>query len=923
MQRLNITPQCKLTLLIAPPGFGKTTLVGAWIRDGALPAAWLSLDPGDNDPLRFLSYLIAALQTMWSAFAPDVLTWLEAPRLSPQDPQAPIEAAPIEPALMDRALTALINEVQAIPEPFILVLDDYNVIESQQIHDAISFLVEHAPAHMHLVITSRSTPPLPLSRLRARGLLNELREAELRFTAEEAALFLNQAMALGLAAEDVKALEDRTEGWIAGLQLAALALQPLVAHPTAPVGPERSDVRSFIRAFAGTHRYILDYLSDEVLTRQPEHIQQFLLKTSVLERMSAGLCDAVTGGHDGQATLEMLERKHLFVVPLDGERRWYRYHSLFADLLHHRLERALPAEVPQLHLRACEWYADNDQIYEAMGHALAAQDCERAVQLLEAAGPIMAMRGEAATLLRWLDQLRDRDVRSRARLSLTYAWTLFVTSNMDAIEPRVQEALQALEAAPGAQPGQPVGTSAETGRFLAEAAGLRAFIAIYRGEPRRAIDLCTAALPWTAERSLARCGVSSILGDAYFGSDQLVSAQRYYQQALEESLVTGNPVLTKVLVLDLARLNVAQGKLHEAARIFQEVLDWGCDWQVPLYPVGQAYGGLGDVFREWNQPAAAESHLAAGLEHCLRGGYARYAIAGALSLAHLKAAQGSAAAVLDLLDRADALARGTGVAGFISRVAAWRARLWLMPGVRNLAPATQWLRSCGLGPEDQPRYAAEVEYFTLARAFLAMNRERPDPARLYSVRALLTRLLQAAEKSGRTRSVIECLVLLAQSWQAAGEAVKALNSLTLALALAEPEKYVRIFIDEGAPMADLLRLTIQREILPEYSGRLLQALEGAAGVQPLQGSGAAAGNAPLLVESLSAREIEVLRLLVTGLSNAEIADQLIVTRATVKAHVRSIFRKLDVANRVQAAARARELGLLSDQGLRSSAGTHP
>ncbi|MBM4459948.1 MAG: helix-turn-helix transcriptional regulator [Chloroflexi bacterium] len=897
-ERLSAGIQRKLTLCSAPIGFGKTTLLSEWIRESGLPAAWVSLDAGDNDPLRFFSYLIAALQTVQAGVAQDLLAWLRAPQPSSQAPRVGAEVG-----WLDALLPPLINAVATIPFTFVVILDDYHTIEAQPIHDALATLIERAPSQMHIVIASRSDPPLPLARLRARRQLNELRENELKCTVEEAATLLNQVMRLGLAAEDVRTLAARTEGWIAGLHLAALALRPLV--PAQPAAAARPEVHDFIKSFAGSHRYVLDYLVDEVFSRQPPQTQSFLLQTAILDTMTGGLCDAVTGRSDGQATLEKLERAHLFLAPLDGERRWYRYHALFLDLLRDRLAQTMPDQVTELHRRACEWYARHDRVYDAMRHALAARDFERAGSLVEEAGPIMAMSGEAATLLRWMDALPSHAFQLRPRLSLSYAWALFVTCNMEAIEPRLQDAHHALTAqVPSDQTQNPAAAYVPV---MNEIAALRAFIAVSRGDPQTAIELCLQALSHTPERSLTRCGLCSVLGDAYVQADRLVEANRAYQEAALASQAVGNPVLVRVITNDVARLRVAQGRLHEAARLYREVLDWGSGQRAPLYPVGQAYVALGDLLREWNDLAAAEGHLRAGMEHSERGGYARFAMLAALALAQIRAVQGDAAAAAELGRRAEQLAAKTGVAAFAALVAARRARLHLMPAVFQLAPALQWLQASGLHPDDRPAAAAETEYLTLARA---LNARRREMAGSPSPRPLLSRLLHVAERAGRVRSVVEIGCLTALAWQVEGDAARALVALERALALAEPEGYMRLFLDEGPPMAGLLRLAVGRNVHREYVTRLLDTYSTETGAAPSVATAAVGAGRPALAEPLTERELEVLRLLAAGLSNAEIAAHLVVSLSTVKTHARSIFGKLNVASRTQAVARGREFNLL-------------
>jgi len=895
IERLNAGVQAgrRLTLLSAPAGFGKTTLLSEWVNQCQAPVGWVSLEHSDADLTRFLSYVIAALQTLHPDIGRATLAMVQAP----------------QPPAADLLLTTLINEIVGMLNvgattvcPFTLVLDDYHVIDNPSVHDAVGFLLDHLPPPpqgMHIVIASRADPPLPLPRLRARGQMTELRSTDLRFTLEEATAFLNQVMRLGLSAHDVAALDARTEGWVAGLHLAALSMQG------------REDVRGFVQAFAGSHRYILDYLADEVFYRQPEPVQTFLLQTAVLDRLTGGLCNALTGRNDGQATLEMLERANLFVAPLDDRRRWYRYHPLFAELLRDRLEQAMPDQVPELHRRASEWYAANERVYEAIGHALAANDVQRAARLVEEADPTMVMRGEVATLLSWLDALPDEIVRSRPRLSLSYAWALFVTTQLDAIEPRIQDVLRVLGVAFDYDEHWPEGLSSQVENYLAEIAALRAFDAVYRGAAQRAIALCRQVLTRSAAGSLmVRGAISSVLGDAYRETDQIAAASQSYEQAIALSSAAGHSFLSMVLTDDLARIRVSQGRLRQAAQTFQRVAAWGGERRLPLYPVAQALVGLGDLAREWNALDQAEHYLTDGIQQAEWGGYSRYALSGYVTMARVRLARGDADGAWAFITQAEQLAEKVGLAAFIAQIAAYRARLWLTPGGgdsagkasrQNLPAAVRWARACGLSIYGEPGYAHEIEHLTLARVRLAEARQSPTTVDLAPLFHLLAQLLQAAEKSGRIGSAIEILMLQALAWQIRGDPAKTMIALERALALAEPEGYVRLFVDEGAPMAGLLRQAASRALFPDYVARLSSVF----GEQPDTSPARRA-----LTEPLTERELEVLRLMAAGLSNREIARELSVALSTAKAHARQIFDKLDVHSRTQAVARAREWDLL-------------
>ncbi len=891
-ERLEEGMRRKLTLVCAPAGFGKTTLLSEWrmVHLGCeWSLAWVSLDEGDNDPVRFLTYLVAALQTIESDIGEAALASLR----SPQPP--PIESV----------VAALINDIAAVPEGFILVLDDYHVIEAQPIHDAIAFLLEHMPRQMHLVIATRTDPPLPLARLRARGQMTELRATDLRFTLEEAALFLNDAMGFDLSTRDAEELERRTEGWIAGLQLAALSMQG------------REDVSGFVEAFTGSNRYVLDYLVEEVLRRQPEPVTSFLLRTSVLDRMSSELCDAITETNGGQEMLERLDRKNLFVFTLDEERRWYRYHHLFAEALRHRLRQTQPDQMSGLHRRASEWYERNELTGEAVSHALAAEDFGRAARLVEQAAEAVVKRGEWATLLGWFEALPDDLVRSRPRLCLYHAWALLSTVQLDAGEQRLRDAEHAL----GTGVQSPAEASAnQTEQDTAEGrtesrelqglvAGFRANIASRRGDPARAIELGHRALELLPEDNLFLRGpIAVLLGLAYRRSGDAVAASRIFTEAARISRTAGDIASALVAIWGLAGQQAKQGRLHEAAETYEQALVLaGEQGRGRLLPVaGLARMGMGEVLREWNNLDAAMRHLAEGFKLGVQAYPVVLHLDGYVTLARVCQGRGDPHGALDAMRKAERLCEGTPSVG---QVSAWRARLRLAQG--DLGAANRWARACGLSVNDELSYHREVEHITLARVLIAQDKH--DEALL-----LLGRLLSAAHAGGRMGSVIEILVLQALALQAQGDMSRAVSTLARALSLAEPEGYVRTFVDEGAPVAALLSRVLKARqkgrpptlpsVSSDYVGKLAAAL--GVGAAPPGGGSDPSGMVGALVETLSERELEVLRLIASGLSNREIAQMLFVTPGTVKRHSHNIYGKLEVRSRAQAVARARDLNLL-------------
>ena len=609
-KRLEEGMRNKLTLISAPAGFGKTTLLSEWRMmhsSDEYPLAWVSLEEADNDPPRFLSYLVAALQTIETDIGEAALASLR----SPQPP--PIESL----------LTALINEVAAIQKDFALVLDDYHVIEAQLIHDAIAFLLEHMPPQMHLIIASRTDPPLPLSRLRARGQMTELRGADLRFTPEEAGTFLRDVMALDLSTRDVQALGKRTEGWIAGLQLAALSMRG------------REDVSGFIAALRGTNRYVLDYLAEEVLQRQADDVQSFLLQTSILGRLSGSLCDAVVASTGSQAMLLRLEQANLFLVSLDDERRWYRYHHLFAEVLRSHLQQAHPEWVPELHRRAGAWYSGHGMPAEAIDHLLAGEDFTGAADLIERAGMAALKRSEMTTLRRWLEALPEAHVRVRPRLCLFYASALIGEAQFDAAEEWLRDAERNLGAgtdAPAAiATAGPIGRSetapdtnrsAELEGVLGEVAALRAYIAAFRGDLAGTIDLAREALERLPADDLYTRGLSALeLGYGYLESGRLEAANEAFSLAVATSRTADHIYAVLAALGGLARVRMVQGQLHEAARLCRQAQQLATGGAGdPLPAAIYAHLGLGELLYEWNDLEAAVSNLNEGIELGKQGG---------------------------------------------------------------------------------------------------------------------------------------------------------------------------------------------------------------------------------------------------------------------------------------------------------------
>jgi LuxR family maltose regulon positive regulatory protein len=872
----------KLTLISAPAGFGKTTLLGEWIVGGDRSVAWLSLDEGDNDPVRFWTYVVAALRTV-PGFA-EANVGEEALAMFKSSQPVPVEAV----------LTTLINEIVASAPasdvPSLLVLDDLHLVEAPPIHQGLAFLVEHLPPQTQLVITTRVDPPLPLARLRARGQMTELRMEHLRFTPDEAAVFLSQAAGLSLSPAVVAALEERMEGWIAGLQMASLALRGALALPG-------TDIDGFAEALAGGSRHVLDYLLEEVLDREPEHVRAFLLQTSILDRLTGPLCDAVhlgaataAGESSADATLARLQQANVFIVPLDYEGRWYRYHRLFADLLRKQLLKSQPEILPALHRRASEWYEQNQFPGEAVDHALAAQDVERAARLVEQAAPDVLDRGEVSTFMSWLGALPDEAIRSRPWLCVFHAWMLIVGGQEEAIESRLsdaEEGLKALEL-----------PDEEADRIRGYTSSIRAHVAFIQGAVSTTVECAYDALEKLSEadRSM-RATTAMILGAAQGFIGDFVAAARSFEEARAIAQASGNRFSVMLASSALAQLEVVRGHLCQAERIYRDALRFV---EEPARRrrspgVGYAYVGLAEVLCEWNKLEEAARYAEEGVALCKILGQAEILMPSYVALARVQRGRGDVTGAIATLQEARQMASEMSTWS-VDVVAVQQTRLWLAAG--DLDAASRWAQQSGLGVDDALSFHLGAGHLTLVRVLIAQGE-------LDRASGLLARLLEAAESSGRWGNVIEILILQALTLHKQAETYQALRALERALSLAEPEGYVRIFADEGEPMAALLQEAASRGILPDYVGRLLEVL-GCGGV----GEMSSRAHTPTIVEPLSGRELEVLRFIAAGLSNPEIAEQLYVSVNTIKAHAKSIYRKLDVHNRTQAVNRARELKLL-------------
>jgi LuxR family transcriptional regulator, maltose regulon positive regulatory protein len=874
-----------LMLVCAPAGYGKTVLLADWARRGPQPVAWLSLDVGDNDPARFWRHGVAALDRSRPGLAERV---------------APLFGPPA-PASYEGLVTALINELAAgsDADQVLLVLDDYHLIDSGAVHTSLGFLLEHRPPGLHLVLASRSDPPLALARLRGRGQLTELRAADLRFTADEAAALLRQGAAASDAAlpeTALAALAARTEGWAAGLQLAALSLRG------------QPDAVGFTAAFTGSHRFVLDFLAEEVLEHQSEQVRTFLLETSVLERLSGPLCDAVTGRPGSQALLEEAERAGLFVVPLDEVRGWWRYHPLFADLLRARLQQEKPDGAARLHRNAAAWYAERGLADDAIRHAVAAGEMTWAARLIERHfDAAHSLRGEAATVQRWLTPLPADLVRSRPRLLLAQAVPAATGGRLEAAEQLVDAAERAYSdqgADAGDEPFEP--TIGPAGSLLvnvpATIALVRGYLAQLRGDARGTAEFGSQAVAESREDEWILRSVAQVqLAVAGWLDGRLDEAERAFAEGIAGRRAVGLPTWGAWASYELGQVQYARGRLDEAVRTCEQALEAAARTGQPPSPTaGPAYVSLAELAYQRNDLDSALDNAERGIALCRSFVYTMPLAAGLVTLAWIRQAGDDAAGALDAMDEAVRASPGP-PPGLLNPIPARRARLLLAQG--DLAAAARWTHENSLNEDDQPGYAREPGYLVLGRVLLAQG--RPDRALV-----LLDRLYAAAAAQDRVGSLVEIGALRALALADCDRDADAVNVLAGALTLACPRGYVRVFADEGPPMAALLARLIAAQRSGSGFGAVAEVPLGC--LARLQRALGAQGVAPKadLVEQLTSRELEVLEMLAAGASNQAIASQLVVTLDTVKKHVSHVLSKLGAANRTEAVARARELGLI-------------
>ena len=883
LDKLDEVKDRKLALVSAPAGFGKTTLLSDWINQSRILAAWLSLDSGDNDHVHFLVYMIAALQGLGKNIGQAAAMMLQTPQLPP----------------VETVLAALINDISTLPKDFVLVLDDYHLITAGLIHQAIQFLLEHLPQNMHLIIATRSDPPLPLGRLRSLNQLAELRVTDLCFTPDETSIFFNKKLNLGLSREEIVMLESRIEGWIAGLQLAALSIQ------------NREDRASFIKDFRGDNRYIFDYLMEEVLNRQPEDVQNFLLRTSILDRLSGSLCDAVTGKKNSQKMLNNLDTADLFIFPLDDGRQWFRYHPLFADLLQQRLQQTQDKLVPELHRKAGEWCVRNRLKDQAVDHALAAGDAEWAARLIEEIAESTWDRGQQIKLLKWFEALPDEKINSSILLSVLYARTLNISGRLEAAEKILQNAEGALESAkegfavtfsPDSEQTYPLGKKELQGRISV----IRAFIAAYRGDMLHVMQHARQALVSLHEKDLMwRAVAATTLGfvHGWSGDGDLMSARFAFAEAEKVSLEAGNTYFYLFASSCHAGIDGLQGRLNQALQNYQKLMKFAEEkGMLQTSLAGSIYAAWGGIILERNDLEEGMRLIEIGLRLALMGHDVVVIASSRLHLARALAVKGDLAGTQRVIEEIEKSACEFAIPPWIQHAAsAFKAEIWLASG--NSEAVSRWVEERGLGIGDELTNRRESEHIVLARFLLAQGQ-------LDEAERLLDRLIQSAEAGTRIVSLLRIMLLKTLVLDRKGIMDLALDELKKVLFLAEPGGFITSIVQEGPRIAELLEKvlgqtdSVQKGKRPEFTRNYVKKLLLAFKRVDLPKIEGIPG------EPLSERELEVLHFIAAGLTNQQIARKLFVSLNTIRTHTKNINSKLNVHSRTQAVARAKELGIL-------------
>lgn len=843
-QRLVAGIHGKLTLISAPAGFGKTTLAAEWLRDTQQAVTWFSLDEADNDPARFLTYFLAALQVIDAQAGKATWTLLQAP----------------QPPSHELLMTTLLNELTAISQPFVLAIDDYHVIQTLSIHQQLSFIVEHQPSHMHIVLLTREDPPLPLPRLRARGQMTEIRQDDLRFTAQESVEFLETVMGLKISKSEISALDRRTEGWIAGLQLAALSLQ---GH---------HDPQHFVEDFTGSHRYVLDYLVHEVFEKQSKEIQDFLLKTSILDTLCGSLCDAITERPGSQELLETLEKANLFILPLDQSRNWYRYHNLFRELLHNRLRAQDDSTLATLHHRASTWYKNHKLLPDAILHTLAGADWERALQLIHSASDAILKRGEVFTLLNWYSKIPENLILENGETCLDYSWPLILSGQFERATFYLTYAEQLSNNYPA---------------LLGQVITAQAYLARAQGDHVRMVELSQQAQTLLPKDDLnSRCLISTNLGIAYWHRGLMDAADHMLAEAFETGRATGNLYAASTALVFQGMVMAVRGKLRDANDRFQYIIQQD---DHPAFIRGLAYLYLSVLLYEWNDLEKSGKYLLEAIEIGERIQNDELLVSSWMVTSRHHLATGNLSAARDVLDKAHQKAvEGDVPATTMPRLAAVQVQVAI--ACDDLETALSWAEDM----VDDCDYHSFYRFTNTTQALLLLAQNKSVDA--------ADHLEQCFEQASQGGWLYGRIAIRALQSLAAPEPKTAFEYLEDGLKLAHSEGFIRTFVDLGKALEPLLQGAINRNLPPNYAEKILSAVNEKI-QKPILGQLS-------LVEPLSQRELDVLRLLATGLTNRQIADQLVISTGTVKTHVHNICGKLGSRNRTEAAARARELNLI-------------
>lgn len=877
VDQINNNVDCKLTLISAPTGFGKSTLISEWASNSDYPFAWISLEEKDNDLIRFLSYFIAALQTIETDLCQGILGMFYS----------------VEAIGMDSLLTAIVNEIEALSTSFVFVLDDYHLINNQEINDLLSFLLNHLPSNMRLVLITREEPILSLASLRSKNQVMEIRAKDLRFTHSESVTFFNQVMGIKLLDKDIKRLESLTEGWIAGLQLAGISLQ------------KQKNIPEFIDSFSGSHNFIMDYLIEEVFCQLSEEKQSFLLQTSILDRLSGPLCDAVilNSLESGQQTLEYLYNKNMFIIPLDNERKWFRYHHLFLELLRQKLLKEYPLEldvnVSELHSRASQWYENNDLINDAIHHAVLGKDFERAAALIEMSWPQMDQNLQSGVWLSWVKQIPDEIVQLRPILCLGYAWALLDSGAFEGCETRLNDAEKCIEKLSENKVQQTEGVNIvvvdeEQYKILpATIAAARGYLALVRGDVKTAIHYIKNALKLFPKGEYYNKDViSTMLGLAQWTNGEIEDAFKTITSC------TKNKTMQIMVAVVLAELNLEQGKLDQAFMIYEKaLLDTIDKKNIYQIPIASFYIGLGNIELLRANLDKVEVLLQKSMEQAKKGALPNWQYKWYLLKAQLSESKGEFDSAFELYNKSERYYLEDPLPDTYP-LSALKVRVLIKQG--KIHTALEYVKKQRLSIDDALSYLSEFEHITLVRVLIADYRYFNNDNALSDAKQLIKRLLIEAKKGKRTGKVIELYILQTLAEEYSGSLELALKSLRIAIKLAETEEYIQIFIDEGIHIyLLLLKLTVDNA----YFSKLLDTFEKTMALSESKLT-------QMAIEPLTKREQEVLLLIAEGLSNREISEKLFLALSTVKNYNQNLYEKLEVKNRTAAIKRARELGLV-------------